>query len=193
MGQFFELLYLNGPLEEIYMRAPEGFNYPSPFWHLWKGLYGLHQTGRQWYLEFPGPVAPTAKRLQPNLTTTSSNWTCSCSCCILNMSTAKNCSCATGFKPVATGRLVSLNLVEILIKTSPRTPKMAEKWASYDQNKVNPRPYPFTSTVSHPPPLPPFILHPCPSYLYPLTITLTLLYFILISLTPHRNPLYPLW
>jgi hypothetical protein len=29
-------------------------------------------------LEFPGPVAPTAKRLQPNLTTTGSNWTCSC-------------------------------------------------------------------------------------------------------------------
>jgi hypothetical protein len=72
---------------------------------------------------------------------------------------------------------------------------MVEKWASYDQNKVNPHPYPFTSTVSHPPPLPSFILHPCPSYFYPLTLTLTLLYFILISLTPHhnpRNPLYPL-
>ena len=32
--------YLNGPLdEEIYMKAPEGFSYTSPFWRLRKGLY----------------------------------------------------------------------------------------------------------------------------------------------------------
>ena len=43
--------YLNGLLkEEIYMRAPEGFHYASPFWRLHKGLYGLCQSGCQWYL-----------------------------------------------------------------------------------------------------------------------------------------------
>jgi Reverse transcriptase (RNA-dependent DNA polymerase) len=43
--------YLNSPLdEEIYMKAPEGFDFSSPFWRLRKGLYGLHQAGRQWYL-----------------------------------------------------------------------------------------------------------------------------------------------
>jgi hypothetical protein len=43
--------YLNGPLdEELYMRAPEGFHFSSPYWRLHKGLYGLRQAGRQWYL-----------------------------------------------------------------------------------------------------------------------------------------------
>ena len=43
--------YLNGPLdEEIYMKAPDGFNSSSLFWLLNKGLYGLRQAGRQWYL-----------------------------------------------------------------------------------------------------------------------------------------------
>ena len=41
--------YLNGPLdEEIYMRAPPRLD--APFWHLCKGVYGLCQAGRQWYL-----------------------------------------------------------------------------------------------------------------------------------------------
>ena len=43
--------YLNGPLEEeIYMKAPDGFTSSSRFWLLHKGLYGLRQAGRQWYL-----------------------------------------------------------------------------------------------------------------------------------------------
>lgn len=43
--------FLNGPLdEEIYMRAPEFAG--SGIWKLQKGLYGLKQAGRQWYLTF---------------------------------------------------------------------------------------------------------------------------------------------
>lgn len=43
--------YLNGPLdEEIYLKAPEGFGNSQPYWRLRKGLYGLRQSGRQWYL-----------------------------------------------------------------------------------------------------------------------------------------------
>jgi Reverse transcriptase (RNA-dependent DNA polymerase) len=41
--------YLNAPLqEEIYMVAPDGSG--SKYWRLYKGLYGLRQAGRQWYL-----------------------------------------------------------------------------------------------------------------------------------------------
>ncbi len=41
--------YLNAPLEEeIYLVAPEGCT--SKYWRLKKGLYGLRQAGRQWYI-----------------------------------------------------------------------------------------------------------------------------------------------
>jgi hypothetical protein len=41
--------YLNAPLEEeIYLVTPEGCG--SPYWRLRKGIYGLRQAGRQWYL-----------------------------------------------------------------------------------------------------------------------------------------------
>jgi hypothetical protein len=41
--------YLNAPLEEeIYLVAPEGSG--AKYWRLRKGLYGLRQAGRQWYL-----------------------------------------------------------------------------------------------------------------------------------------------
>ena len=41
--------YLNAPLEEeIYLIAPEGCG--AKYWRLRKGLYGLRQAGRQWYL-----------------------------------------------------------------------------------------------------------------------------------------------
>ena len=43
--------YLNAPLDkEIYIKALDGFNFKKPFWRLRKGLYGLCQAGRQWYL-----------------------------------------------------------------------------------------------------------------------------------------------
>jgi hypothetical protein len=42
--------FLNGPLdEEIYMRKPSIVG--SGYWRLRRGLYGLKQAGRQWYLE----------------------------------------------------------------------------------------------------------------------------------------------
>ena len=42
--------YLNGPLdEEIYMKKPHIAG--SGYWRLRKGLYGLKQSGRQWYQE----------------------------------------------------------------------------------------------------------------------------------------------
>lgn len=42
--------FLNGPLdEEIYMRKPSILG--PGFWRLLRGLYGLKQAGRQWYLE----------------------------------------------------------------------------------------------------------------------------------------------
>lgn len=43
--------FLNGPLtEEIYMKKPEILG--RGYWRLKKGLYGLKQAGRSWYLEF---------------------------------------------------------------------------------------------------------------------------------------------
>src|SRR5260370_2556189 len=46
--------YLNAPLEEeIYMVAPEGCG--TRYWRLQKGLYGLQQAGRQWYLTLHKP------------------------------------------------------------------------------------------------------------------------------------------
>lgn len=42
--------FLNGPLpEEIYMRKPDVLG--PGFWRLRKGLYGLRQAGRTWYIE----------------------------------------------------------------------------------------------------------------------------------------------
>jgi hypothetical protein len=32
------------------MKAPDGFGSSAPYWRLQKGLYGLRQAGRQWYL-----------------------------------------------------------------------------------------------------------------------------------------------
>jgi hypothetical protein len=32
------------------MHVPDSFTFSSPYWHLCKGLYGLCQAGRQWYL-----------------------------------------------------------------------------------------------------------------------------------------------
>ena len=41
--------FLNGPLdEELYMQKPDVLR--TGFWQLLKGLYGLCQAGRQWYL-----------------------------------------------------------------------------------------------------------------------------------------------
>lgn len=43
--------FLNGPLtEEIYLRKPTVLG--GGYWRLKKGLYGLKQAGRTWYLEF---------------------------------------------------------------------------------------------------------------------------------------------
>lgn len=43
--------FLNGPLsEEIYMRKPEILG--EGYWRLMKGLYGLKQAGRAWYIAF---------------------------------------------------------------------------------------------------------------------------------------------
>lgn len=44
--------FLNGPLtDEIYMKKPEIIG-GKGYWRLRKGLYGLKQAGRSWYLDF---------------------------------------------------------------------------------------------------------------------------------------------
>jgi hypothetical protein len=57
-------------------------------------------------------------------------------------------------RPVATGRFVSNNLADYLIKTSLRTLKTVEKWASYGQNNYSTSPYPG----QHP------YFRPCPHF-----------------------------
>jgi hypothetical protein len=56
--------FLNGPLdEEIYMRKPDVIG--TGFWRLRKGLYGLKQSGRQWYLDLNAKLSTIGfKRLQ---------------------------------------------------------------------------------------------------------------------------------
>ena len=59
--------FLNGVLEEeIYLRKPPIFG--QGFWHLRKGLYGLKQSGRQWY------ITMNAMYKQIGFTQTESDW-----------------------------------------------------------------------------------------------------------------------
>ena len=58
--------FLNGPLdEEIYMHKPDIMG--SGYWHLRKGLYGLKQSGRQWYLDLNSKLKSVGfRRIEPD-------------------------------------------------------------------------------------------------------------------------------
>jgi hypothetical protein len=106
------------------------------------------------HLGFTGPVALTAKNLQPNWTPTGSNLTSSCSCYVFSVCNCKQLLFYNRLQPVATGRLVSNNLADYLIKTSLRTLKTVEIWASYGQNNYFTSPY----SCQH------RYVHPCPHF-----------------------------
>ena len=58
--------FLNGPLdEEIYMHKPDIMG--SRYWHLRKGLYGLKQSGHQWYLDLNSKLKSVGfRRIEPD-------------------------------------------------------------------------------------------------------------------------------
>jgi hypothetical protein len=58
--------FLNGPLdEEIYMHKPDILG--PGYWRLRKGLYGLKQSGRQWYLDLNAKLESIGfKRIEPD-------------------------------------------------------------------------------------------------------------------------------